>query len=73
MSKHYRVTWSIDVELDDIDPIDAVNDCWIRLHEHGNDWLWEVKDMDTGQEYEVDYEYTVVGELPQITEITNNK
>lgn len=55
--KQYRVTWSIDVESEDVNtPVEAIEDCWKRLHEHGNDWVWEVIDIQEGKTYEIDYD-----------------
>lgn len=74
MSKHMRVKWELDVEDTD-DPIEAVYDCWRRLQDGENEWIWEVTDMNTGKIVEVDCEFQEDGN-PLITEIestTKNK
>lgn len=69
--KQYRVTWSIDVEQEDVNsPEQAIEECWKRLQDHGNDWFWEVEERGTGKKWEVDYEYALLGlEDPVVTSI----
>lgn len=56
--KKYRVMWSIDVEDELINsPEDAADNCFSKLNDGINDWIWQVTDLDTNEIYEVDYEF----------------
>lgn len=55
--KQYSVVWTIDVEDENVNsPVEAVEECWKRLHEHDNDWIWVVTDLQTKEVFEVDME-----------------
>ncbi len=61
----YTVTWILTVEEKE-SPEHAITDCWHRLQAHSNDWIWEVRNEDTGEEWEVDCE-------PEVWEITDKQ
>lgn len=51
----YKVTWSIDVEDDEIiTPQEAVVDCFYKLSDRNNNWIWQVTDLENEEKWEVD-------------------